>query len=153
VTDATDDDLPRPWLLYVVKQVEQASRVHIDAIVKDEGLTAIQYAALSVLDHHGEMSGADLARHSFVRAQSMADLIGALDRLELLDRRPDPHDRRRSLLRLSARGQRIVADLKPQIAELEHRMLESLGGDADADALRRALVACRQALTEVPVRD
>lgn len=146
------DDLPRPWLLYVMKQVEQATRVHIDAIVKDEGLTAIQYAALSVLDHHGEMSGADLARNSFVRAQSMADLISALDRLELLERRPDPHDRRRSLLRLSERGKRVVAGFVPQIAELERRMLASLGED-DTDQLRRYLIACRTALMELPVRD
>jgi hypothetical protein len=67
VTDATP---PPPLLLYVVKQLELATRARLDQVLKGSGVTALQYTALSVLERRPTMSSADLARASFVRAQS-----------------------------------------------------------------------------------
>ena len=82
-------------LLYLVKQVELASRAKLDEIVRPAGLTALQYTALTVLERHSDMSSAQLARASFVTAQSMADMITALEDRELIERHRDRTDRRR----------------------------------------------------------
>ena len=42
----------------------------LDAVLKESGVTALQYTALSVLERRPTMSAADLARASFVRAQN-----------------------------------------------------------------------------------
>ena len=65
-----------PLLIYMIKQVELAVRARLDEIVRPAGLTALQYTALSVLERHTDMSSAQLARSSFVTAQSMA-AVGA----------------------------------------------------------------------------
>jgi DNA-binding MarR family transcriptional regulator len=56
-------------------------------------------------------------------------LTARLDRLEaagLLERRPDPHDRRGRVLHLTAAGQRLVPELVVRLLEIENRFLAEL---------------------------
>src|SRR5579875_792096 len=86
---------PGPMLPYLIKQVELAVRSRLDDIFRPAGLTALQYTALTVLERRSDLSTAQLARNSFVTAQSMADMIVALESRGLIERRRDPADRRR----------------------------------------------------------
>jgi DNA-binding MarR family transcriptional regulator len=134
-----------PLLLYTVKQLELATRAHLDAVLRPSGVTALQYTALSVLERRPTMSAADLARASFVRAQSASDLVGALERRGLITRKVDPDNRRRMLITLTDEGRRFLADYDPVVEQLEQRMLHDLDEEERA-TLRRSLDACRRAL-------
>lgn len=138
-----------PLVLYMVKRLELAMRAHLDAVLKASGVTALQYTALSVLERRPMMSAADLARASFVRAQSAADLVGALERRGLIERRTDPDNRRRMLISLTSAGRDFLAEYDPRVAELEARMLQGLDTDA-REQLRAALTACRHSLSTPP---
>jgi DNA-binding MarR family transcriptional regulator len=135
-----------PLLLYVVKQLELATRARLDAVLKESGVTALQYTALSVLERRPTMSAADLARASFVRAQSAADLIGALERRGLIERRTDPDNRRRMLISLTAEGRTFLDTYDPRVEELEEQMLADLGPE-DRKAFRTFLDTARRALS------
>ena len=106
-----------PSLLYVVKQLELATRAHLDAVLRPSGVTALQYTALTVLERRPTMSAADLARASFVRAQSVADLIGALERRGLIRREVDSSNRRKLLITLTAEGREFLEQYAPVVAE------------------------------------
>src|SRR6202000_529864 len=67
-----------PTLLHMRKQVEVARRAQLDEIFRPIGMTALQYTALTVLERHPDLSSAQLARNSFVTAQTMADMVRAL---------------------------------------------------------------------------
>src|ERR1700759_3928500 len=70
-----------------------------------------QAAVLGRLDREGPRSVADLAQAERVRPQSMAQTVGDLEADALVERRPDPDDRRRALVILTAPGRaRIEAD-------------------------------------------
>lgn len=56
----------RPSLLSMAKQLQLVVRARLDEILKDASITALQYTALTVLDHHDGLSSAQLARDSFV---------------------------------------------------------------------------------------
>jgi DNA-binding MarR family transcriptional regulator len=133
-------------MLYLVKQVELASRARLDEIVRPAGLTALQYTALTVLERHDDMSSAQLARRSFVTAQSMADMINALEGRALIERHRDRADRRRLVVSLTAAGRALLARYRPEVAALERAMLAGLSGPEIA-ALRAALVACHANLS------
>ena len=62
-------------LLYLIKQVELAVRQRLDDVVATADLTTLQYTALTVLERHPGITSAELARNSFVRAQTMAEMI------------------------------------------------------------------------------
>jgi DNA-binding MarR family transcriptional regulator len=130
-----------PMLLYLVKQVELAARARLDDIFRPIGLTALQYTALTVLERHDNMSSAQLARHSFVTAQSMADMIAALEAHGLIARHRDESDRRRLVVALTADGRALLDRYRDEVQALEDSMLAGLSGEQVA-ILRAALNTC-----------
>jgi DNA-binding MarR family transcriptional regulator len=128
-------------LLYLVKQLELAIRARLDDIFRPIGLTALQYTALTVLERHENMSSAQLARHSFVTAQSMADMVTALEARELIERHRDPHDRRRLVVALTVQGRALLDRYRDEVRSLEQGMLAGLSDD-EVTALRAALIIC-----------
>jgi DNA-binding MarR family transcriptional regulator len=137
---------PQPTLLYLMKQVELAVRAELDDLTRPVGLTALQYTALTVLEQHPDLTAAHLARHSFVTAQSAADMVTALLDRGLIERHRDPVDRRRLVMALTAEGRRLLDRLRPLVADIESRMLAPLSRDA-ARELRLSLELCREALS------
>lgn len=131
-----------PSLLYAIKQVELAVRSHLDAILRPSGVTALQYTALTVLRRRSGLTSAELARNSFVATQSMADLVGALERQGLIGRRRDPADRRRMVIDLTDRGRRVLDEHDDAVMSLEESMVEGLS-NTEVTALRNALNRCR----------
>jgi DNA-binding MarR family transcriptional regulator len=138
---------PPSTLLYLMKQVELAVRAELDELTRPVGLTALQYTALTVLERHPDLTAAHLARHSFVRGQSMADMVTALLDRDLIERRRDPADRRRLVIALTPAGRSLLDRLRPQVAALQSRMLSPLS-DEQAAELRHMLELCRNALRD-----
>src|ERR1700748_471248 len=117
-----------PLLIYMIKQVELAVRARLDEIVRPAGLTAAQYTALSVLERHTDMSSAQLARSSFVTAQSMADMITALEDRKLIERHRDKTDRRRLVVALTDEGRALLDRCRDEVDSLEATMLAGVSG-------------------------
>lgn len=140
-----------PTLLYVIKQVELAVRSSLEEILRPVGLSAVQYTALTVLERHPNLSSAQLARNSFVTAQTMADMVTTLRDRRLIERHRDPDDRRRFVLVLTTDGQELLDRYRDAVSALETKMLSGIT-DAQATQLRRALLACRANLSERPPR-
>jgi DNA-binding MarR family transcriptional regulator len=69
-----------------------------------------QGAVLGRLDREGPASVSDLAAAERVRPQSMAQTVGELESQGLVERRPDPGDRRRALVDLTAAGYETLED-------------------------------------------
>jgi DNA-binding MarR family transcriptional regulator len=136
-----------PSLLYLIKQLELAVRSRLDEVLRGEGITTAQYTALSVLARRDDLSTAQLARNSFVTDQSAAGLVAALEERGLVSRGPDPHDRRRRVLRLSAAGRALIDRRAADAAAIEARMLSDLSG-TEAAQLRRLVLVCRSALDD-----
>ena len=130
-----------PLLLYMLKQVELAVRARIDEIARPVGLTAAQYTALTVLERHTDMSSAQLARNSFVTAQSMADMITALEGRRLIERHRDKSDRRRLVVALTDEGRTLLDRCRDDVDALEATMLTGLSA-AQTKALRATLATC-----------
>jgi len=65
---------------------------------------------LSRLDREGPQTTSALAAAERVRPQSMAQTIADLHADGLVDRRPDPNDRRQVFVELTARGRETVAE-------------------------------------------
>lgn len=134
-----------PSLLYAIKQVELGIRSHLDALLRPYGITAPQYTALTVLQHSARLSAADLARHSFVTAQTMGEMVDTLQRLDLITRRADPNHKRRMLISLTDGGHRLLAECSKVVAELEATMVSGLN-PRQRQTLRSYLDNCRASL-------
>jgi DNA-binding MarR family transcriptional regulator len=93
---------------------------------------------LGRLDREGAASVSDLAQALRVRPQSMAQTVGDLEAEGMVERNPDPDDRRRALVSLTAAGQaRIEADRAAREGWLV-KALEELP-EADRETIERSV--------------
>ncbi|MBT2541574.1 MarR family transcriptional regulator [Streptomyces sp. ISL-44] len=133
-------------LLYLVKRTELAVRARLEELVRPAGITALQYTALTVLDRHDGISAAQLARDSFVTAQTMADMVRALESRGLIRREPNPDNRRERLVLLTEAGKGLLDEYAGPARALEERMVADLTPE-EVDGFRQALQRTWRSLT------
>lgn len=136
----------RGSLLYAVKRVELGVRWHLDELLKPSGITAVQYTALTVLEQHDGLPAAQLARRSFVTAQSTADLVRALEQRGLVIRKRNLENRRELSIRLTDAGRKLLAEYAEDVQALERRMVSDFT-ERQVDQLRTSLTKAWRALT------
>jgi DNA-binding MarR family transcriptional regulator len=81
---------------------------------------------LAALDEFGTASQADLGRRTEI---DRSDVVGAVNELVargLVDRTPDPHDRRRNVIAITPAGQARLAELDSVLAAVQDAVLEPL---------------------------
>lgn len=131
-------------LLYLIKQVELAVRVRLEAVTREEGLTIAQYTALTVLERRPRLTSAQLAKNSFVRAQTMAAVTAELEGRGLVEREQDPAHQRRQLLSVTGTGLAVLDRLLPKARRIEEQMVSALTPEqvrAYGEALRMSRYA------------
>jgi DNA-binding MarR family transcriptional regulator len=101
-------------------------------------------AVLGRLDREGARSVSDLAAAERMRPQSMAQTVQDLEADGLVARRPDPDDRRRALVELTAAGRAALqADRRNREGWLARAISEDLSS-AEQTALRDAVALLRR---------
>ena len=106
-------------------------------------LTYQQYNVLRLIDTLGDQPQAEVARRLLVTAPVVTRLATTLAEAGLLERRPDPTDRRAVLLWLTPRGRRRARAMRRDLLEAARELLEPI------PASRRKAVA--RALEELQV--
>jgi DNA-binding MarR family transcriptional regulator len=102
-----------------------------------------QASVLGRLDREGPCSVSDLAAAERVRPQSMAQTVGDLEADGLVERSPDPDDRRRALVRMTTAGKSMIeADRRAREGWLV-RGFEALPED-DLAAIARSVEILRR---------
>lgn len=101
-----------------------------------------QGAVLGRLDREGPQSVSDLAAAERVRPQSMAQTVGDMEVDGLVERNPDPSDRRRALVSLTAAGLERIEESRRDRVDWLARAIEDLP-PADQAAIERAISLLR----------
>jgi DNA-binding MarR family transcriptional regulator len=120
------------------------------AALHEHGFDDIDAPHLSVLLWPGPegLRPSDLAARMRVTKQALNYLLGELERLGYLERRPDPDDGRARRIAISDRGKALVPVIRKAVAEAEHEWAAELGADRFAQ-LRELLLD----LNEIVVRE
>lgn len=145
-------DYPDGYLIYLVKQVELGLRRPFEELLASQGISIAGYTALTVLHNRPGITSSELARRSFVRAQTMAETVTGLTEAGLVRREKDPAHGRQILLFLTPAGIDRVAAISPAVARLEAAMVRALD-DVEQTELVRSLRACRDALATLPTAE
>lgn len=109
----------------------------------EHGFSLAQGAVLGRLDREGPQSVSDLAAKERMRPQSMAQTVSDLEAEGLVERSPDPNDRRRALVSLTAAGRDLLAASRQRREGWLVRAIEELPGE-DRATVERAVVLLTQ---------
>lgn len=129
---------------YLAAQVSKVGRRHLEAVLVGHGLVLIHHALLSALDDFGALSQQQLADALDL---DKSHLVGRLDQLEgrsLVDRTPDPRDRRRNQVALTSTGKALIDELRPAGQRSQQVLLNVLTAPEQETLvalLRRVLLA------------
>lgn len=88
-----------------------------------------QFGILTVLHKHGEMSPGSLAEHERVRPPSMTRAVNTLAELGLVEKVEHATDRRQVVVRLTAAGEREVAETRRRRDAWLTKQLSTLTGE------------------------
>src|SRR6476620_3629342 len=97
---------PRQSLFHLIKHAQLALGEITGRALEPLGITGRELAVLVARDAHEPLSQQEAAGRLGVDRTTMVDLVDSLERKELVERRPDPSDRRRTIVQLTPRGKR-----------------------------------------------
>lgn len=145
VAAVPDPDPGRPDLGAMVVRLGRALIAAEQPVLAAHDVSMWGYAVLTALADEPMRTQAALAR---AIGADKTRIIGTLDRLQdrdLIEREPDPEDRRVRLLRLTSDGRRTYDSVRAGIRLVEEELLSGL-----APADRRAFVRALQRLSADP---
>jgi DNA-binding MarR family transcriptional regulator len=97
-----------------------------------------QFRALRMLNHHGPIRLSDLSGRLHIAPRSATEVVDALESRGLVERRPDPSDRRATLVELTAQGTGVLGAIRAARGTEAERLFDRLT-PADRDHLARIL--------------
>jgi DNA-binding MarR family transcriptional regulator len=97
-------------------------------------------SALASIDRHGPLTPSELAAHERVQRPTATRLLGRLAELGLVERAPDPVDRRSALISASPAGRTLLRRLRTRKNQYLARRLATLTPDEVATLDRAAAI-------------
>ena len=142
-------DLPSlPMAVFgrLTEAAERVLRVHLNPLFADAGLQPGEFDVLATLRRSGDpymLSPTRLYEAAMISSGGMTDRLDRLERAGLVERRPDPQDRRGKLIALTASGRRVIDDTITRHVANEERLLSVLttAEQEKLNALLRKLIA------------
>jgi len=89
-------------------------------------ITPAQFRALRVLRRHGVMRLSELSDRLKIAARSATEVIDALQARDLAARRPDPGDRRATLVELTEHGTQVMQSIREARGSESDRVFDRL---------------------------
>lgn len=123
---------------HLLRRAHQRHTAIFQEMLGDDQMTPLQFAALMKLADVGEASQNHLGRLTAMDAATMQGVIKRLLARGLIERRPDPGDRRRLLLTLSPSGSNLVAVSHDRGHDISDRTLAPLSS-AERETFLRLL--------------
>jgi DNA-binding MarR family transcriptional regulator len=134
---ADEESLPEAFWS-VARQLRETSK----RALAPWDITPAQLRALRVLDHHDTMRLSELSDHLHIAPRSATEVADALESAALIRRRPDPGDRRATLVELTEHGASVVDAINAARGTEAERVFDRLS-EADRADLARILRTLR----------
>lgn len=134
-------------ILRSLRRIMRAVDLYSRRLVTDHGVSGPQLLCLRQLGSHGPMWTGQLAAAMSLSAATVCGILDRLEARELVARERQTDDKRRVLVRLTAKGRRTAGKAPPS---LEHGFLKQLdalpiGKQAEIDGVLKKLVAMMSA--------
>jgi DNA-binding MarR family transcriptional regulator len=138
---SSNEQRPAPPLIGALLRAPwEAVQRHMLERLHERGFADFDAAYLPVFQYPGPEGArpSELAARLRISKQALNHLLGQLEKLGYLERRPDPNDLRSKRVALTARGKFAVRVIREAVAEIEASWEQKLGSKRLAE-LRRLL--------------
>jgi MarR family transcriptional regulator for hemolysin len=113
-------------LLFLISDVARLLRTYADQKARLFGMTRAQWAVLLRLERREGLNQSDLAEALDLQPITLTRLVDRLCDNGLIERRPDPNDRRAKLLYLTPAARPLLDRIAVHIEELSETVLQDI---------------------------
>jgi DNA-binding MarR family transcriptional regulator len=131
---------PEGHLGYLVRQANVAVRAALDQALAGTGMTTPQFSVLTMIVAYPGVSGAELARLTFLTPQTINVIVRNLVRAGAIAKSADPEHGRILKLEATDKGRAQLKRCRTRVTAVETRLAKSLN-KTDERAVRRWLAA------------
>ncbi|MGC3941005.1 homoprotocatechuate degradation operon regulator HpaR [Roseobacter sp. EG26] len=110
-------------------RAREAVMAPIRDMLSETGITEQQWRVLRVLAEHGPMDTSTLATRAALLFPSLTRIANTLRKKELLTQTRDESDRRRQLVRITPKGQKIIDDNTHEATRIIEDFKTTLGNE------------------------
>jgi DNA-binding MarR family transcriptional regulator len=136
-----------------IVQVGERFLACTDKALRRHNLSRAGREALAVLEGAGQpLSPTTIAQRLIVTTASVTSLLDTLERRGLVERRPDPGDRRKLLVAITDEGLALVDQFLPEVVALQTAVMAPLS-EPQRRQLVKLLDAVRGGLGELDIDD
>lgn len=140
----------KPYRLgYLIHDVSRLRRTAVDAAFKPLGVTRSQWWVLANLARHDGkgMMQTELAELMGVGKVTLGGLIDRLEIAELVERQPDPNDRRAKRIYMTAKGKKLLGKLAKIAEKVNEEVTQDLTAE-DVDLIEEGLSHIKKRLLQ-----
>ena len=134
-------------LLFLLHDVARLLRVDADKRARQHGMTRAQWAILIWLERQPGISQKELSEILEVEPITVARLIDRLEGRGMVERRPDPRDRRIWRLHLLSPARNVLHEIDDQRAEMTRFVTAGID-DTSIEIMTEALMRMKATLTQ-----
>src|SRR5947199_10826684 len=113
-------------ILFTISDVGRLLRTYADQKARHFGHTRAQWAVLLKLERHEGLKQSDLAEYLDIQPITLTRLVDRLCHNGLIERRPDPTDRRAERLYLTPAARPLLDRISVQVEELAETVLAGI---------------------------
>ncbi len=142
-----DRDIRETFTVTLV-QLARRWRWRLDSRLQDMGLTQARWAALLQIQRREGASQRQLAEFIGIEGPTLVHILNSLERQNLIERRPDPNDRRAKTVHLTDAARPLVGQIENIAHGLRLELTEGLP-DEDLQTCVRVFRHIDRRLTEL----
>jgi MarR family transcriptional regulator, transcriptional regulator for hemolysin len=138
-------------ILFVISDVGRLLRTYADHKARHFGMTRAQWAVLLRLERNEGLKQSDLAEILDIQPITLTRLVDRLCENGLIERRPDPNDRRAKRLYLTPAARPLLDHIETQVEQLGETVLAGIDRSAGSTLLtqlERARENLKQAIAD-----
>ena len=113
----------------LIGDISRLARRAFDARAREIGVTRPQWQVLVMLNRHEGVNQGGLAELLDVEPITVCRMVDRLQEADLVERRPDPADRRSWRLHLTGKAAALLAQLQPLGEQLEAEAFEGISSE------------------------
>jgi DNA-binding MarR family transcriptional regulator len=115
---------------HLVQEIIRTYQVLAAEVTERTGMKSSRFALMRVLaDADADMGVMEIARQLGINAAAVTRQVQELESERLVRRRADPHDRRRTCIRLSPKGRTLMDELLRCSHEFERSLVSALSAE------------------------
>ena len=111
---------------WLINQVAIPANRLVTEVLDSADTRRHHYALLTALDEFGSASQADLSRRTTIDRSDMVATVNELAEHDLVERAPDPTDRRRNVITITSQGRRHLRKLDRLVDQAQGELLAPL---------------------------